>query len=725
MSSKGRIVSFGLSLLILITLAIPSVLGQTTDNRQPNPENATMYLWGDSALANGDCINQFSSEDSSELGYGEYDETENINFTCALYEPLIEEMFLNPNGTINLKIGFLVQSSENSDGGELKISLKRDSKVLAQKEFILPTFSDEQVSWQIPVSENMSYWPKDSVPQLQIEFSKPGPTNLECLDPNKALAGCEPKFRIYYSDNNEGLVVKGDFPILDPSDPAAINPNDLNADDSIESMSVGSLSISALMFAPWLIAVFVIVGFITLRKDEFQLQMVLEDNTAEKGTAESTSDGKTLIDSYRARVLTLCALYVAQGIPWGFITVTFVTYLAVKGVAAAELAFLLTLGTLPWSLKFLWGPVIDRIQFRKMGRRRPWILIAQTGMIVVLSSMLLIPNPASDLTLIASMFLVYNIFTSLQDVSTDALAVDVLKPHELEKVNSYMFTAKSVGGIIGGAGLGTIIGFVGIKGAILLQIPILVIIMMVPLFMTERPGEKLFPWSEDNDDETEEEEEDSRSLKEIFSNVKTAFSLRSTQLGIALSLVMSLSFFLIPVLPLLFVQELGWTEATFNATKGGLILIVTMLGYIVGGQLGNRFGGKLVMIYSALGTALVTATWGLAESMWSSGLFMMSIWCVHTFTWAMVSINIYSLMMRITWGEVGGTQFTGYMAMMNLSAIIGYQLTGPIASRFDYPTLFLIAAALETIVIFAAIFIDPDETRRVLGSKKENLGSNA
>ena len=725
MSSKGRIVSFGLSLLILITLAIPPVLGQTTDNRQPNPENATMYLWGDSALANGDCINHFSSDNSSEFGFGEYDETENINFTCALYEPLIEEMFLNPNETINLEIGFLIQSSENSGGDELKISLKRDSKVLAQKEFILPTFSDEQVSWQIPVSENMSYWPKDSVPQLQIEFSKPGPTNLECLDPNKALAGCEPKFRIYYSDNNEGLDIEGIFPILDPSDPAAINPNDLNADDSIASMSVGSLSISALIFAPWLIAVFVIVGFITLRKDEFQLQMVLEDNTAEEGTAESSSDGKTLIDSYRARVLTLCALYVAQGIPWGFITVTFVTYLAVKGVAAAELAFLLTLGTLPWSLKFLWGPVIDRIQYRKMGRRRPWILIAQTGMIVVLSSMLLIPNPASDLTLIASMFLVYNIFTSLQDVSTDALAVDVLKPHELEKVNSYMFTAKSVGGIIGGAGLGTIIGFVGIKGAILLQIPILVIIMMVPLFMTERPGEKLFPWSEDNDDETEEEEEDSRSLKEIFSNVKTAFSLRSTQLGIALSLVMSLSFFLIPVLPLLFVRELGWTEATFNATKGGLILIVTMLGYIVGGQLGNRFGGKLVMIYSALGTALVTATWGLTESMWSSGLFMMSIWCVHTFTWAMVSINIYSLMMRITWGEVGGTQFTGYMAMMNLSAIIGYQLTGPIASRFDYPTLFLIAAALETIVIFAAIFIDPDETRRVLGSKKENLGSNA
>ena len=60
------------------------------------------------------------------------------------------------------------------------------------------------------------------------------------------------------------------------------------------------------------------------------------------------------------------------------------------------------------------------------------------------------------------------------------------------------------------------------------------------------------------------------------------------------------------------------------------------------------------------------------------------------------------------------------MAMMNLSAIIGYQLTDPLTSKFDYPTLFLFAAALETIVIAAALFIDPDETRRTLGESANN-----
>ena len=53
--------------------------------------------------------------------------------------------------------------------------------------------------------------------------------------------------------------------------------------------------------------------------------------------------------------------------------------------------------------------------------------------------------------------------------------------------------------------------------------------------------------------------------------------------------------------------------------------------------------------------------------------------------------------------------------MMNLSAIIGYQIAGPLSERFDYPTLFLIAGALETLIILAAIYIDPDETNRELG----------
>ena len=519
----------------------------------------------------------------------------------------------------------------------------------------------------------------------------------------------------YVCEPHESVGMIGNI-IVEPKPLPEPEPEEpVEEDDDTSTMSVGSGEISGFLFAPWFIGVIVLVGFISTRSDQFHLGLILEEEIdAVLIDDDGSEEGKTLVESYSARVFTLCALYVAQGIPWGFITVTFVTYLAAEGFAAKDLAMLLTLGTLPWSVKFMWGPVIDRYQYRPMGRRRPWILIAQTGMILLLTLMVFFINVEKDVTTIAYMFLVYNIFTSLQDVSTDALAVDILKPQELEKVNGYMFTAKTLGGMIGGAGLGTIISYTGIRGALIVQIPILLAIMMVPLYMRERPGEKLFPWNEDSNLVLDEKASRNQDFGEIIGKVKTAFSLKSTQLGILLSLFVSLSHFLIPLLPLLFLRELDWSQERFNATKGGLVLIITMFGYLAGGYLGKKFGGKSVIIYSTTIGALVTAFWGLTESWWGSEFYLVFIWSLAEFMMAIVSISIYSLMMRITWSEVGGTQFTGYMAMMNLSAIIGYQIAAPLSARFDYPTLFLIAAVFETLIIATALFIDPDETRREL-----------
>ena len=493
-----------------------------------------------------------------------------------------------------------------------------------------------------------------------------------------------------------------------------------NGDDA-STLAVGDGSLPLFMFVAWIFPVVGLIGYVsTKQRDRFHLDLDFGEPETEVVEGESTSDGETLVDSYRARVITLSALYVAQGVPWGFITVTMVTFLAAEGADAGDLAYLLTLGTLPWSFKFLWGPIIDRFQLPELGRRRPWILIAQTGMIALLITMLLVPNLTDNISLLGALFFVYNVFTALQDVSTDALAVDVLQSHEFERVNSYMFTAKSLGGVIGGAGLGTIIGTVGIRGAFLIQIPILVVIMMVPLFMRERPGEKRFPWDEGEAvevaEDSEKNDEEVRDFATILGNIRTAFSVRSAQLGIAVSLVISLAFILIPILPLLFLQELGWSQEEFNATKGGIILVVTMLGAMAGGELGRQFGGKSMLMYAALSASLTTLVWGTFDNLWSEGWFMMLVWIVHTFLWAIVSICAYSLMMRVTWAEVGGTQFTGYMAMMNLSAIIGYQLAPIFAERYNYQTIFYIAAVLETFVVLAALFIDPEETDRTLNS---------
>ena len=91
--------------------------------------------------------------------------------------------------------------------------------------------------------------------------------------------------------------------------------------------------------------------------------------------------------------------------------------------------------SLPWTFKWIWGPLVDSIYIEKYGPRRQWIVFAQTGMALTLGSLLLVPDLNGQIDLVARILFVHNIFSSLQDVATDALAVEVLEPDEVARVN--------------------------------------------------------------------------------------------------------------------------------------------------------------------------------------------------------------------------------------------------------------------------------------------------
>ena len=103
-------------------------------------------------------------------------------------------------------------------------------------------------------------------------------------------------------------------------------------------LAVGDGSLPLFMFAAWIFPVVLFVGYVSVKqRDRFHLDLDFSEPETEVVETESLSDGETLVDSYRARVITLSALYVAQGVPWGFITVTMVTFLAAEGRTPATL----------------------------------------------------------------------------------------------------------------------------------------------------------------------------------------------------------------------------------------------------------------------------------------------------------------------------------------------------------------------------------------------------
>ena len=147
----------------------------------------------------------------------------------------------------------------------------------------------------------------------------------------------------------------------------------------------------------------------------------------------------SLDDSKWLRLICLAFLYAGQGLPIGIYQVALPAYMASLGMSAAEIGGFIAFVFIPWSFKLFAGPVMDKFSFLPMGRRRPWILLAQTGLLLsFLVLCFLNPEPASEYWLLAALGFLSNIFGALQDVAVDGMAIDLLREDERAQGNAFM-----------------------------------------------------------------------------------------------------------------------------------------------------------------------------------------------------------------------------------------------------------------------------------------------
>ena len=107
-----------------------------------------------------------------------------------------------------------------------------------------------------------------------------------------------------------------------------------------------------------------------------------------------------LSTSSHARYFTGALAYFAQGIPKGLLHIALPAWLAVEGVAPATIAGFLGVIMLPWAFKLLVGPLMDHYEYLPMGKRRPWVLTMQLGMVISLLGLGLIDDPTSEIGLL-------------------------------------------------------------------------------------------------------------------------------------------------------------------------------------------------------------------------------------------------------------------------------------------------------------------------------------
>ena len=427
-----------------------------------------------------------------------------------------------------------------------------------------------------------------------------------------------------------------------------------------------------------------------------------------------------LLATRRGRLTAFFFLYVTEGIPLGFAATAVATQLRRQDVGPAEIGAFVGSFYLPWAFKWAFGPFIDVFTSERLGRRRGWILGTQIMLIATLLACTGLELP-SQLGLLTLVLLVHNSFGAMQDVAIDALAVNTLHEDERGLANGVMFAGAALGSALGGSGVLFMMSAIGIQGGFVF---VAACIAAVTVFIVLPLRESATPLAERRlagmASAAREMKRFSVEAFRSFVGTRGAFSglffalLPAGAMSLGLALQSNLA------------VEVGMSDDDV-AWLSLWSQIITAACMVLGGYWSDRFGRRRTLfVYLALMSLPVLYLMGvLIEHQWimpvaqtagrriATPALVTAVW-LATLLYAVPQGLMYgtrsALFMDVTNPAVAATQFTAYMAMMNLAIAYSATWQGIAIEALGYPTTLLIDAITGVFCLAVLPFIKPSAT---------------
>ncbi len=426
-----------------------------------------------------------------------------------------------------------------------------------------------------------------------------------------------------------------------------------------------------------------------------------------------------LAESRWLRLGSFTAFYFAQGVPIGLLTIALPAWLAERGTSLGEIAAYHAIVGLPWGFKLIAGPFMDRFTFLAMGRRRPWVMGAQGGLTLALASLAIVADPMAQLPLVIALGFLINACSALQDVAVDGMAIDVLPESERGRANAFMAFGQVAGFSVFAALAGYLLTRFGIATAGLCSAATVGFVFALITLVRERPGERLLPWG------AGEAASGGPAVKPTFLGI---FKGLARVLLLPMSIILTVAEFLVKirdgialsVVPVTATQVLGYTTVEYANLQGAMGLAVAAIGILVG-PLVDRFGARALFLVGIGGSCLSTLLFALAEPLWSSTTFVVTMWSIMNLFTQVIFVSFIAAAMSICWGPVAASQFAIYMPLANLSRSVGSALFAPVAAHIDTNAQFLLMSGLMVAAFVLALRFGLEPHRERLRSLDASL----
>ena len=425
------------------------------------------------------------------------------------------------------------------------------------------------------------------------------------------------------------------------------------------------------------------------------------------------------------RVLGMLFLGFSAGLPFLLVFSTLSLWLRDVDIERTVIGFFSWVG-ITYSIKVFWAPVIDRLAIpyftQRFGKRRSWMLLAQTGIAIGLAGMAL-TDPTQHIEVVAAFALLVAFSSATQDISIDAYRIEALdKIFQGAMATTYVLGYR-IALLAAGAGAIYIADFHNWSVAYLSMAALMGVGILTTVIIHEPSNTK--------DKATQEREaklEQALGINEthglvhkvsvwfaeaviapftdfVLRNGKSAFTI------LALIAVYKISDITMGVMANPFYLDLGFSKLDIaNVTKiFGFFMTIT--GAALGGIMVVRYGIMKPLVLGAsliAATNLLFATLAITEP---NTVFLAIVVSADNLSGGIATSVFIAYLSSLTNTAYTATQYALFSSLMTLPAKFLGGFSGIVVDTQGYFTFFVYAAILGTPAILLAIHLMRKQTK--------------
>lgn len=363
---------------------------------------------------------------------------------------------------------------------------------------------------------------------------------------------------------------------------------------------------------------------------------------------------------FNHRLLAILVLGFSSGLPLALTNSTLQAWFTQAHIDLMTIGALSLLG-IPYTLKFLWAPIMDHYAIPKLGKRIGWMMIAQLGVVLTL---ILLANmdPVTQATPMGVVALLVAFFSASQDISITAYQTDILLPEERGLGAAYyVFTWRIAALISGGLAL-VFADYIGWK----VTYELMALLMVLPMIATYRS-----PSPPEADHVTKNVMQTMLvAWLDLLEHRKIAYILLFIifyKLGDALALQLITNFLL---------GGLGFTLVEVGLAFKIMSVVATIGGVFVGGLILTRWNIYRALLLFGLAQAFSNLMFVVLAIAGKQFLLMLLSIFIENFCTGMSTAALLSFMMSLCNHRYTATQF----ALLSAVASLGRVFLGPVAA---------------------------------------------